>query len=99
MFTCCPECQTCFRITDEQLAIARGLVRCGHCHKVFNGSENITETLSDNKPVEDSGDSRHEADEHDSGIFAAEFSTAAPDNKLFGDPGRRSAPISIYGTF
>ncbi len=85
MFTCCPECQTCFRITDEQLAIARGLVRCGHCHKVFNGSENITETLSDNKPVEDSGDSRHEADEHDSGIFAAEFSTAAPDNKLFGD--------------
>ncbi len=92
MFTCCPECQTCFRITDEQLAIAKGLVRCGHCHKVFNGSGNLTETLPDDKPAEYASDSRHEADEHDSGIFAAEFSTAAPDNKLFGDLSEDQAP-------
>ncbi len=91
MFTCCPECQTCFRITDEQLAIARGLVRCGHCQKVFNGSENLTETLPHNKPT----DSRHEADEHDSGIFAAEFSTTentGSDNTLFGDESENPAP-------
>ncbi|HEB56935.1 MAG TPA: DUF3426 domain-containing protein [Gammaproteobacteria bacterium] len=76
MFTCCPECKTCFRITDEQLAIAKGLVRCGHCHQVFNGGESLTETLPDEKPTTQVSDSRHEADEHDSSIFAAEFSVS-----------------------
>ncbi len=74
MFTCCPECKTCFRITDEQLAMAKGLVRCGHCHQVFNGSESLIEALSDEKPATQTSDSRHEADEHDSSIFASEFS-------------------------
>ncbi len=74
MFTCCPECKTCFRITDEQLAMAKGLVRCGHCHQIFNGSENLTKTLSDEKLTSPTSDNRHEADEHDSSIFAAEFS-------------------------
>ncbi|VAX12633.1 hypothetical protein MNBD_GAMMA24-171 [hydrothermal vent metagenome] len=78
MFTCCPECKTCFRITDEQLAMAKGLVRCGHCHQVFNGSESLTETLPDEKLTSPASDNRHEADEHDSSIFAAEFSV--PEN-------------------
>ncbi len=76
MFTCCPECKTCFRITNEQLAIAKGLVRCGHCHQVFNGGESLTEALPDEKPATQSPDKRHEADEHDSSIFAAEFSVS-----------------------
>ncbi|NOZ37473.1 MAG: hypothetical protein GXP11_05285, partial [Gammaproteobacteria bacterium] len=74
MFTCCPECKTCFRITDEQLAMAKGLVRCGHCHQIFNGGESLTETLSDEKLTNPTSDHRHEADEHDRDIFAAEFS-------------------------
>jgi len=74
MFTCCPECKTCFRITDEQLAMAKGLVRCGHCHQVFNGGESLTETLPDEKLTSPTSEHRHEADEHDSSIFAAEFS-------------------------
>ncbi len=73
MFTCCPECKTCFRITNEQLVIAKGLVRCGHCHQVFNGSESLTEALPDKKRATPALDNRHEADGHDSSIFAAEF--------------------------
>ncbi len=37
--TQCPHCQTRFRVTDEQLGIARGKVRCGNCMEVFNATE------------------------------------------------------------
>ncbi len=38
--TQCPKCRTRFRVTDEQLGIAKGKVRCGHCMEVFNAIEN-----------------------------------------------------------
>ncbi len=76
MFTCCPKCETCFRITEQQLAIAKGLVRCGHCQKVFNGSENLTENLPDNEPDEFSLDSPREEKEHERAPFAAATSRA-----------------------
>lgn len=34
--TRCPECQTTFRVTPEQLQARAGKVRCGHCQGVFN---------------------------------------------------------------
>lgn len=37
MLTRCPHCQTCFRVTAEQLKIRLGSVRCGACHAVFDG--------------------------------------------------------------
>src|SRR5690554_6236166 len=37
--TQCPKCLTRFRVTDEQLGIAKGKVRCGHCMDVFNAIE------------------------------------------------------------
>ncbi|WP_144777806.1 DUF3426 domain-containing protein [Marinobacter maritimus] len=37
--TQCPKCRTRFRVTDEQLGIAKGKVRCGHCMDVFNAVE------------------------------------------------------------
>jgi len=37
MLTRCPHCQTCFRVTAEQLKIRQGSVRCGACHAVFDG--------------------------------------------------------------
>ena len=43
MYTKCPECQAIFRVTTEQLSMAEGLVRCGICDAVFNGSEYIQE--------------------------------------------------------
>ena len=40
-YTRCPGCKTIFRVTDAQLALRDGQVRCGHCRTVFNGRENL----------------------------------------------------------
>ncbi len=37
--TQCPKCQTSFRVTDDQLKIANGAVRCGSCLHIFNAPE------------------------------------------------------------
>ena len=44
----CPSCQTRFRVTAEQLAVANGRVRCGACLAVFDARE--TE-VRDDKPA------------------------------------------------
>ena len=45
-YTRCPECQTVYRVTDEQLAARGGSVRCGQCHAVFDGlAELVTPEL------------------------------------------------------
>ncbi|MBK9674969.1 MAG: DUF3426 domain-containing protein [Betaproteobacteria bacterium] len=36
-YTRCPGCKTIFRVTDQQLAVRGGQVRCGHCKNVFDG--------------------------------------------------------------
>lgn len=40
LLTRCPHCDTRFRVTDEQLGIAKGKVRCGSCMEVFNAIDN-----------------------------------------------------------
>ncbi|MGL6070597.1 DUF3426 domain-containing protein [Craterilacuibacter sp.] len=37
--TQCPQCQTRFKVSDAQLAVASGFVRCGRCAHVFNASD------------------------------------------------------------
>ncbi|PXX93489.1 DUF3426 domain-containing protein [Marinobacter vulgaris] len=37
--TRCPKCETRFRVTDAQLGVAGGKVRCGNCMAVFNAVE------------------------------------------------------------
>lgn len=39
--TRCPDCGTRFKVTDAQLDAHDGLVRCGHCHEVFNAREHL----------------------------------------------------------
>ena len=41
LFTRCPGCKTIFRVTEPQLALRGGQVRCGHCRTVFNGREEL----------------------------------------------------------
>ncbi len=85
MFTCCPKCETCFRISEEQLALAKGLVRCGHCQKVFNGRENITAALPETRADEYSLDQPHQSDRRDRDVFSANFSdseNAEPEQSL-----------------
>ena len=43
MKTRCPECQTIFRVTPEQLKARAGKVRCGHCRTVFDAFESLFE--------------------------------------------------------
>ncbi len=41
MHTRCPHCDTCFRVTEEQLQLAQGAVRCGRCFGTFNAREHL----------------------------------------------------------
>lgn len=41
MKTRCPDCQTTFRVTPEQLKARAGKVRCGHCQAVFNALDSL----------------------------------------------------------
>lgn len=43
MKTCCPNCQTAFRVTPEQLKARAGKVRCGQCQSVFNALDSLVE--------------------------------------------------------
>ena len=60
MITECPNCQTRFRVTPEELAIRHGLVRCGRCATVFNGFATLersetTESLNSIQPSASTG--------------------------------------------
>jgi len=41
--TQCPHCQTSFRVSHNQLSVARGVVRCGACLQVFNAARQLLE--------------------------------------------------------
>ena len=45
--TQCPECQTSFRVTEAQLRIAEGSVRCGACLHVFQAEDYLLSPLLD----------------------------------------------------
>ena len=46
MKTRCPDCQTTFRVTPEQLKARAGKVRCGQCQTVFNALDSLLEETS-----------------------------------------------------
>jgi len=39
--TRCPKCATAFRISEELLSSAKGVVRCGSCYEVFDAEQNM----------------------------------------------------------
>ena len=41
LITRCPSCSTQFRVTESQLAVAAGQVRCGACLTVFGGTDHM----------------------------------------------------------
>lgn len=45
MRTRCPQCDTVFRVTPEQLRFRAGKVRCGHCQAVFNALDTLIEEM------------------------------------------------------
>lgn len=51
MLTCCPECTTHFRVSRQQLAVAGGMVRCGHCGAAFHACPPEGEETSEVMPM------------------------------------------------
>ena len=47
MFTCCPNCETVFKVSAKHLQQAVGQVRCGQCEFSFNALSNIQESASE----------------------------------------------------
>ncbi|MCH9026033.1 MAG: DUF3426 domain-containing protein [Proteobacteria bacterium] len=47
MFTCCPNCETVFKVSAKHLQQAAGQVRCGQCDFSFNALSNIQESASE----------------------------------------------------
>lgn len=45
MLTRCPQCETTFRVTPEQLKARQGRVRCGACQEVFNALDTLVEEI------------------------------------------------------
>lgn len=45
MYTRCSDCETLFRVSQEQLNAARGQVRCGRCGNVFDALASLREEV------------------------------------------------------
>lgn len=45
MYTQCPACNTLFRITEQQLAAAKGKVRCGQCNYIYNAQGTLSASI------------------------------------------------------
>jgi predicted Zn finger-like uncharacterized protein len=41
--TQCPHCKTIFRVAQDQLKLRGGIVRCGACHEIFDGSASLVD--------------------------------------------------------
>lgn len=52
MYTQCPHCQTCFRVSEAHLKAAGGRVRCGSCQEVFDATQSLYNNLTDKQPVQ-----------------------------------------------
>ena len=69
LLTRCPHCETRFRVTDEQLNVAKGKVRCGYCMEVFDARSHAD-------TGENTGASSSEPESYES------FSAAEPDDDI-----------------
>ncbi len=89
--TQCPECKTSFRVSEAQLAIADGAVRCGSCLHIFKAPQHWLEQeiAIDDEPELDSLLEQH-ASELDQ-IFSDE-----DDDPLFSDTQQQKVINNIF---
>jgi predicted Zn finger-like uncharacterized protein len=77
--TNCPNCQTQFIVTDEQLNQYNGKVRCGHCLHVFDANEELVDVnAADAEVLDDINDETQAqasyAEEHENSQISEEAS-------------------------
>ena len=51
LITCCPACKTMFKVVPDQMKIADGWVRCGHCSDVFDAAAHLRDQNQDHDPI------------------------------------------------
>jgi len=78
MFTRCPDCETTFRLTAEDLRRAKGKVRCGDCGSVFNALESLAEEPVD-EAIDATSNEEHEAPELSTPAHAPEVPASDAD--------------------
>jgi predicted Zn finger-like uncharacterized protein len=71
--TRCPSCKTRFRVSEEQLKLADGWVRCGHCADIFDATLSL-------RRQETEGDSTDET-----GFEPSRIDTVIGDDSRWGD--------------
>ena len=49
--TRCPHCRTTFRVVQDQLKLRGGLVRCGACKEIFNGTDHLLRPMEPPAPA------------------------------------------------
>ncbi|HAF00298.1 MAG TPA: hypothetical protein DCO68_13005 [Methylophilaceae bacterium] len=52
IITACPECNTQFIVTKEQLNAFEGQVRCGSCHHIFNANDHLVKGDNNKDSIE-----------------------------------------------
>ena len=63
LYTRCPNCDTAFRVTTQQLQASGGQVRCGHCQKIFDAFATLTAQepqVASQEPVASAADQTEE---------------------------------------
>lgn len=83
--TQCPNCRTSFRVTEAQLTIANGAVRCGSCLHIFNAPEHWLNTIADTENAAETPpqpDKKEAAEELDHSALDNIF-----DDDIFSDDG------------
>lgn len=78
MQTQCPHCQTLFRLTDEQLRAADGLVRCGHCHIIYNALDDADLAKHTQNTAENNNERAHINERDDNGGARLHNKTGSP---------------------
>lgn len=83
--TQCPSCNTSFRVTEVQLSVANGVVRCGSCLHIFNAVDHwLSYPATDNSPNQPTDPPPLETELTEPEETAAAETTASPDD-IFGD--------------
>lgn len=88
--TRCPKCETRFRVTDAQLSVAGGKVRCGNCMAVFNAVEHQVRSSASSDKSETASPSAEQKDK------PAEQNFTADDDLIFADNPEEDAAEGPY---
>lgn len=96
MQTSCPECGTTFRVSQDQLGLRRGLVRCGSCNAVFNAYDTLLPELEGAPPQSEVAEVVVEAAVPEIGTETAESPSWPPSEPSLEPPGESTVQPGLW---